>query len=604
MLTTNNVVWYCLTIGFYLLSMGIGAFFCRKMFPGEENWRALFRVEVALSIMGGISVISIYAVHTVFSFIWASSLYFPILKQGIFQAVGTLAFLSWVIIVIVVIGFLTGLELPLLIRIGAAIPGAARTNRVLAADYFGSLFAGIIFPLCLLPHFEVLTIGFLVSLLNFSIVLIILAILKKERTFLNFMGVSIIFILLVTGLSHQKQIGQYFLKKYYYYDYTKKVSDVFGSMAEFPDVERFRTAYQKVDLVRRVSYPSPMTKVLLEAYSEKYSKDPQFPKGYELYLDGSFQFSSDIEEYYHEYFAHIPIILAKHIPRHVLVLGAGDGLLIRELLKYPQIEEITHVELDPKMIELAEKQPVLHSLNKGSVKNPRVHTIIGDAYHYIRHDDKFYDAIYMDFPDATEYMIGKLYSREFYHFIYKRLAQDGFAVFDATGLNAYIFDAAGDHLQVDPEDTYEVYNNSLKAAGFESIVPYNINIEQDNARAREAVIRKIDELLAEGNNHEFIEAYQFMLKVKGKEFVINKMIQSFAISLSQGFIVAAKGGNPLDGQYKDYGIELFVLNEERFKLSFALFEAYSKALKESRINSVMRPTLPEASSAFVIKRPY
>lgn len=603
---TNNVVWYCLTIGFYLASMGVGAYWCRRIFPrdGEENWLALYKTEMALCVAGGASVISLQALYSVFAFIWGRSLYFPMVKQAIVQAGGTLMFLFWALIIIIVIGILTGLELPLLIRIGnAASPGKPVTNRILAADYFGSLAAGVIFPLWLLPHFDVFTVSLFTALLNFFIVLLIFLGKRKQKPLVGVLGIGIIFAILSLGLYYRAGIEQFFLKKYYYYDYSKKFTDIWRK-TDFPDVESFRTPYQKADIVRRPTYPSPMTEALLKAYSAKYRKDPQFPRGYELYLDGNFQFSSDIEEYYHEYFAHIPVILAHHVPKRVLVMGAGDGLLIRELLKYPQIEEIIHVELDPKMVELSKRHLVLRYMNRGAIDDPRVRTVIADAYHFIRSDKDFYDAIYMDFPDATEYMIGKLYSREFYRFVYKRLKDEGFVVFDATGLNAYVFESIVSNVQVDPDETFEIYNNTLLAAGFQTIIPYSINPEQDNPEARKAVADKIEEVVREGKDSVFIESYRFMLEMKGKDFIVDKMIQSFTISLSQGFIMARKASFPANRQYSDYGIELYVLNEKRFKLAFALDDVYSKGKNKSSINSVMRPTLPDASSAFILKRAY
>ena len=75
------------------------------------------------------------------------------------------------------------------------------------------------------------------------------------------------------------------------------------------------------------------------------------------------------------------MILAR---RQVLVMGAGDGLLIRELIKYPEIESIVHVDLDRELVELARSHPVLSMLNEGAMQDPRIVTHIDDAFRYIR----------------------------------------------------------------------------------------------------------------------------------------------------------------------------------------------------------------------------
>ena len=89
-----------------------------------------------------------------------------------------------------------------------------------------------------------------------------------------------------------------------------------------------------------------------------------------LFLNGDFQLVSNYEEIYHEFFAHVPIITNAATPRRVLVMGAGDGLLIRELIKYEDIERIVHVDLDEKLVSLAREHPILTTMNEKRPRRP------------------------------------------------------------------------------------------------------------------------------------------------------------------------------------------------------------------------------------------
>ena len=118
-------------------------------------------------------------------------------------------------------------------------------------------------------------------------------------------------------------------------------------MENAEDVFRARSPYQRIDIVHDESgYPMD---IVMDAYSRKFTRNPEQPRGYVLFLNGDFQLTSSYEEYYHEFFAHVPIAMHRSSPRQVLVMGAGDGLLIRELIKYPDID----LRLYPGIIQRA-----------------------------------------------------------------------------------------------------------------------------------------------------------------------------------------------------------------------------------------------------------
>src|SRR5205814_2039541 len=131
-----------------------------------------------------------------------------------------------------------------------------------------------------------------------------------------------------------------------------------------------------------------------------------------LFLTIHLQFSSRDEYRYHEALIH-PGLSAIPAPRRVLVLGGGDGLAVREILKYPQIESITLVDLDPEMTRLFSTHPMLTALNQKSFSASRVHIINADAFPWVDSDTESFDFIVIDFPDPTNYSLGKLYSTTF-----------------------------------------------------------------------------------------------------------------------------------------------------------------------------------------------
>jgi spermidine synthase len=111
----------------------------------------------------------------------------------------------------------------------------------------------------------------------------------------------------------------------------------------------------------------------------------------------------------------------------VLVLGGGDGLAARELLRTPGVDKIVQVELDPAVIELA--RSTMRYANGGSLDNPRVHVVTGDAMKWLR-DTKSpsFDAIIVDLPDPDTPVLGRLYSTEFYALVSRALAPGGLMV--------------------------------------------------------------------------------------------------------------------------------------------------------------------------------
>jgi spermidine synthase len=157
----------------------------------------------------------------------------------------------------------------------------------------------------------------------------------------------------------------------------------------------------------------------------------RFKDDIRLFLNSHLQFSSRDEYRYHESLIH-PGLASIPAPRRVLVLGGGDGLAIREILKYPQIESITLVDLDPEMTHLFSTNPMLTALNQRSFLSPRVHVINADAFLWVDTNPESFDFIVIDFPDPTSYSLGKLYTTAFYTAAARHLSAQGLMVVQST----------------------------------------------------------------------------------------------------------------------------------------------------------------------------
>ena len=153
--------------------------------------------------------------------------------------------------------------------------------------------------------------------------------------------------------------------------------------------------------------------------------------GHRLFLNGNLQFAERDEYRYHEALVH-PAMAAQGAPKKVAVLGGGDGMAVREILKYPSVESITLVELDPNMTRLFSEHETLAALNGGALKSPKVHVVNTDAFQWLQQSGDMFDVIVVDFPDPTNFAIGKLYTNSFYALLDKRLAASGYAVIQTT----------------------------------------------------------------------------------------------------------------------------------------------------------------------------
>jgi spermidine synthase len=114
------------------------------------------------------------------------------------------------------------------------------------------------------------------------------------------------------------------------------------------------------------------------------------------------------------------------------VLGGGDGLALRELLRYPGLESITLVDLDPEMTRLFSTHPTLTALNGRAFASPKVHVVNADAFVWLDQNQDSYDFVVVDFPDPNNYGVGKLYTTAFYRLLARHVSRSGLVVVQAT----------------------------------------------------------------------------------------------------------------------------------------------------------------------------
>jgi spermidine synthase len=371
------------TLSSYLLgdattqfSLTIGVFLCAM---GAGSWLARFvrsnllvrfvELEVAVGVLGGASTLALFAVSA-----WAEA-----------------AFPPFFYLLLAVLGALVGVEVPLLVRIVKDEGGFNEAlSDVLALDYLGALAGSILFPLFVLPLLGMSRSAVVFGLLNLGVAAAALPLLdssaRRRLGVLVGVGAACLTALLVAS---PRLVG--FLEDALYEDHI---------------VYARSTRYQRIVVTR-------------------------WHDDLRLYLDGHLQFSSVDEARYHEALV-VPAMEAAVHPRSVLILGGGDGLAAREVLKYPTVEKVLLVDLDPGMTELGRTRRDFVRLNEGSLASPKVTIANADAMQTLRKDDAFYDVILVDLPDPDSEVLAKLYSTAFYALAEKRLALHGVLVTQAT----------------------------------------------------------------------------------------------------------------------------------------------------------------------------
>lgn len=364
----SSVTHFSLVIGVFLTAMGVGSYLTRYF---QRDLAELFiGIQIGIGLSGGIS-----AAVLLFSFAVLES-YLPIL-----------------FLVLGVTGVLVGMEIPLLIRILKSQSALRITvSNVLTLDYIGALVASCLFPLLFVPYVGLLRTSYLFGLLNVAVALVGLRVMrhmirKRKPLVWSALGCA----LLLTG-------GLF-------------------SANRFTSLTESLLYRDEIILVRQTPYQRLVV--------TRWRNDTR------LFIDGHLQFSSVDEHRYHETLVH-PAAAACPGARRALILGGGDGMAARELLKYPSIERIDLVDLDEEMIRLFRDHPFLASLCENALSDSRLHLHVNDAGKFLEQTTDMWDLVYIDLPDPHTFSLSRLYTTSFYRLLSRRLNWHGIVVTQAT----------------------------------------------------------------------------------------------------------------------------------------------------------------------------
>ena len=367
-LSGNSTLQYSVTIGLYMSALGLGSFLSK--FIKKDLWSWFARVEIGIGIIGGSCSLVLFLAN---------------LYLTAYQIV--------MYIEIIAIGTLAGLEIPLLTRIIEEDRKELRLtlSSIFSFDYIGGLIGSVAFPMLLLPSLGYFATCFLSGALNLTAATLIIWKYHKrlKKPVLYKVSVAVLLAAMIAGMI-----------------FSENVSDIIeGGLYRDKIILSQQTEYQKIVVT-------------------KHKDDLR------LYLDGNCQFSAVDEYRYHEALVHIPMAYAKEQSR-VLILGGGDGLAARELLKYPGTT-VTLIDLDKGMTDLCSTYNQITAINQGSLTNSRVKVINMDAYEYVKSDRDLFDVIIVDLPDPNNEALNKLYTNVFYRMCGNHLAPDGILAVQST----------------------------------------------------------------------------------------------------------------------------------------------------------------------------
>jgi len=394
----DSVTQFSTIIGVYLFSMGIGSFFSKYV---NKNLIGKFvQVELLIGFVGGFSAAILFV-----SFEYITS--FRILLYGLVSITGTLV----------------GFEIPILMRIMQShFEFKDLVSKVFTFDYIGALLASLLFPLYLVPHLGLVRSAFLFGIFNVLVAIWTLYLFKDEVPWVRLMKGSAFAVLisLVLGFIYSDRIVS------------------FSEAASYQD----KVIYSKSSRYQRI--------ILTKSNDD-----------FRLFLNGNLQFSSKDEYRYHEALIHVGLASLDE-PKKVLVLGGGDGLAVREILKYPSVEEVILVDLDSEMTDLFKTNEALTKLNLNSFNSPKVRIVNEDAFLWLKNNTEKFDFIAVDFPDPSNFSVGKLYTNSFYRLMKSALAESGVGVIQST--SPYV-----------AKKSFWCVDSTLKSVGFKT-TPYHVYV--------------------------------------------------------------------------------------------------------------------------------
>jgi spermidine synthase len=398
----DSILQFSTIIGCYLFAMGIGSHLSRYV-KDEDVLTRFVDIELLVGLLGGLSAMVLFVV-----FAWLSA-----------------PFRSTLYALVLAIGILVGMEIPLVMRAlnNSETKFSELVSRVLTFDYLGALAVSLLFPLVLAPRLGLSRTALLFGIANVGIAFWTI---HRFRDRLKDVGgrilrAAIVMVVLVAGFLFADLLTQW------------SERGMYGDEI----VHAITTPYQRLVVTR-------------------------WKDDLRLYINGNLQFSSRDEHRYHEALVH-PMLQSLPWAKRVLILGGGDGLALRETLRYPNVEHVTLVDLDQRVTDLFKSSEPLVALNQGSFSDPRVTVINQDAALWLEGaTEAMFDAVIVDFPDPSNFSLGKLYSVPFYRGLLRHVAAHGMVVVQST--SPYFAPRA-----------YWSIDATLKEAGFKTW-PYHVYV--------------------------------------------------------------------------------------------------------------------------------
>lgn len=367
----DSILQFSSIIGVYMFAMGIGAHLTRYISDRDALSRFI-DIEILVGIVGGVSALLLFVLFGFSAAPFRSVLYGLVL----------------------IIGIITGMELPLVMRVLnlREVEFKEVVSRVLTFDYLGALAVSLLFPLILAPKLGMARSALLFGILNTAVALLTARLFKHELPRYQRLRMRGNIVLLVLLL---------------FFCYANHITNK-AEQHYFGDPVVFSTA-------------SPYQRLVIT----KWHNDTR------LFLNGNLQFSSVDEARYHEALV-LPVMEQNPQASRILILGGGDGLAAREVLKYPQVSQITLVDLDASMTRVFRTSAALRELNQNSLNHPKLRIINADAAQWLQHNQEKFDVVIIDFPDPSNFSLGKLYSVPMYRMVARHLNPHGNLVVQST----------------------------------------------------------------------------------------------------------------------------------------------------------------------------
>lgn len=486
----GTVTQYVVTVGLYFFSLGIGAGLSDDL-NTDEHGRNFFRTELLLAASAPAGVLLIIALNSV----W--------IPQGVPPE------LIWVVarLPIVVVGFLSGFELPLLTqmvdnvadertasspwsgvrRLGSTAHGwcvaflsvfwaTERTvgsrsglSVVLAMDYIGGLVGAVVYATVLYPGLGLIPTIFVLALLNGVAALAFVGLFGDwsqgrltrlfptklsppagtDRALVTRVSTTLIVVCLLLSTSYAGVLANH--------------NTVEDELSEFYLEQGIENDYPPGAMAAEITSQEMTEYQHVIRYKRTWigaGPNPHFTGRTErcLRLGSAVQMCESWADSYHNGLVDVPMSIYEHSPEtKVLVIGGGDWVAIDHLREYNVT--IDHVDIDGQFMNQSKNDPFFRQWHNDSYTYDRLQSTTADGYQYLQRSNETYDLVLLDVPGATDKELLRLYSKEFYRSIRRHLTESGTMVTWGYSPNGY------------PEH-HKTFMNTVRAGGFTRQLPY------------------------------------------------------------------------------------------------------------------------------------